>query len=140
MDMRITGSALIDETIHEMIDYILRDYIHSWHDHITEDDEFVHELRLTIQETLVTLSSRVKEIDWIPYITTALVDDAASHLRLFRQSTAKVKDNPLGNDLISVFFDLEASMEKNLCRDMVCTDDSHLNGRHCCIYITLFVT
>ncbi len=73
-------------------------------------------------------SFRIKEIDWIPYITTHLVDDAASHLRLFRQSRAKVKENPVNNDLISIFFDLEASMERNLCRDMVCTDDSHLNG------------
>lgn len=58
MDMRITGSSVIDETIHEMIDYILRDYIHSWYDLITDDDEFVHELRKNLQLALVTLSSR----------------------------------------------------------------------------------
>jgi len=67
-------------------------------------------------------------VDWIPYLTTNLVDDAATHLRIFRQSLAKLKENP-NHDLISVFFDLEASMEKNLCRDMVCTDDSHLAGK-----------
>lgn len=33
--------------------------------------------------------SRVKEIDWIPYLTTRLVDDAASHLRLFKQALTK---------------------------------------------------
>lgn len=31
----------------------------------------------------------MKEVDWIPYLTTRLVDDAASHLRLYRQSCAK---------------------------------------------------
>jgi len=33
----------------------------------------------------------MKEVDWIPYLTTRLVDDAASHLRLFRQARAKMK-------------------------------------------------
>jgi PXA domain. len=33
----------------------------------------------------------MKEVDWIPYLTTRLVDDAASHLRLFRQACAKMK-------------------------------------------------
>lgn len=37
------------------------------------------------------LTSRVKEVDWIPYLTTRLVDDAATHLRLFKQSRAKMK-------------------------------------------------
>lgn len=31
----------------------------------------------------------MKEIDWIPYLTTRLVDDAASHFRLFKQALAK---------------------------------------------------
>lgn len=66
-------------------------------------------------------------MDWIPYLTTQLVDDAASHLRLYRSALAKTKENP-NSDLVSVFFDFEAAMEKNLCRDMVCTDDTHLQG------------
>ncbi|CAL8110442.1 unnamed protein product [Orchesella dallaii] len=125
LDMRLSGSAIIDETLHEMIDFVLRDYIHSWYDYVSEDDEFIHELRKALQEILVNLSSRVKEIDWIPFLTTSLVDDAASHLRLYRTALNKVKENS-NRDLLSEFFDLEANMEKNLCRDMVCIDDSHL--------------
>lgn len=33
----------------------------------------------------------MKEVDWIPYLTTRLVDDAASHLRLYRQACAKTR-------------------------------------------------
>lgn len=58
------------------------------------------------------------------------MDDAASHLRLYRTALNKVKENP-NRDLLSEFFDLEANMEKNLCRDMVCIDDSHLQGEFC---------
>lgn len=30
-------------------------------------------------------------MNWIPYLTTRLVDDAASHLRLFKQARTKMK-------------------------------------------------
>ena len=66
-------------------------------------------------------------MDWIPYLTTVLVDDTASHLRLFRQSQVKIREN-CNADLVSTFFDFEATMERNLCRDMVSLDDSHFHG------------
>lgn len=75
------------------------------------------------------MCSRVKEIDWIPFLTNSLIDDAASHLRLYRTALNKVKSDS-NRDLLSEFFDLEASMEKNLCRDMVCIDDTHLEGSY----------
>lgn len=37
---------------------------------------------------------RVKEVDWIQYLTTKLVDDAASHLRLYRQARSRIKRPP----------------------------------------------
>lgn len=58
LDLRVTGSALIDETIQEMTDIVLRDYVHAWYDYVSDDDEFIHELRATVQVVLVTLSSR----------------------------------------------------------------------------------
>lgn len=58
LDMRLSGSAIIDETLHEMVDFVLRDYIHSWYDYVSEDDEFIHELRKALQEVLVSVSSR----------------------------------------------------------------------------------
>lgn len=70
----------------------------------------------------------MKEVDWIPYLTTRLVDDAASHLRLFRAARAEVKRAPTQGeaaapDLEAAFFDLELAMERNLlCRDRVCIE------------------
>jgi hypothetical protein len=58
LDMRLSGSAIIDEIIHEMIDFVIRDYVHSWYDYVSPDDEFIHQLRKAMQETLVNLSSR----------------------------------------------------------------------------------
>lgn len=69
-----------------------------------------------------SLFFRVKEVDWIPFLTTRLVDDAASHLRLYRQARARVQSMPQGSkiSLEEAFFDLELAMESGLvCRDHI---------------------
>ena len=67
---------------------------------------------------------RIKSIDWIPYLTTRLVDDVASHVRLFKKARfalqVRSKDTDGGKivDLESLFFDAEVAMETDLCRDL----------------------
>lgn len=41
---------------------------------------------------------RVKEVDWIPFLTQRLVDDAASHLRLYKQARTKMKLQEASNE------------------------------------------
>lgn len=36
--------------------------------------------------------SRSKEVDWQPYFTTRLVDDFATHLRVFRKAQDRLPD------------------------------------------------
>lgn len=38
---------------------------------------------------------RVKDVDWIPFLTTKLVDDATTHLKLFKQARIKMKQEGL---------------------------------------------
>lgn len=89
-DSRVTGSDLIDSSLQEILGYIVRDYVTPWYSLISTDDEFSDvTVKRTAQTLAINVSNRVKEIDWIPYLTTRLVDDAASHLRLFKQALAK---------------------------------------------------
>ena len=67
---------------------------------------------------------QVQDIDWMPFLTTRLVDDVASHVRLFKKARLALK-NPENNenggksvDLETLFFDAEVAMETNLCRDL----------------------
>ncbi|KAJ9575635.1 hypothetical protein L9F63_007496, partial [Diploptera punctata] len=92
-DRRLTGSQVIDESLQEIIGYVLRDYVSPWYNRLSVDPEFPYEVRQTAQRVIVTFAGRMKEVDWIPYLTTRLVDDAASHLRLFRQARAKMKQH-----------------------------------------------
>uniref|UniRef100_A0A1B6BYU1 Sorting nexin-13 n=1 Tax=Clastoptera arizonana TaxID=38151 RepID=A0A1B6BYU1_9HEMI len=91
IDKRLTGSQVIDDQLEDILTYVIRDYVYSWYEELTADEELPHEVRVAAQKTIISFASRMKEIDWIPYLTTKLVDDAASHLRLFRQARTKIK-------------------------------------------------
>ncbi|CAH1788286.1 unnamed protein product [Owenia fusiformis] len=127
-DKRMTGASAIDEVLQEILDFTYRDYIHIWYKKISDDGKFRYDMRLTLQKVVIAFSERCKEVDWVPYCTTNLVDDFASHLRLFRRAQEKVRkeakkdESKVPPDLTSVFFDLEVEMENNLCRDTICTD------------------
>ncbi|XP_020290233.1 sorting nexin-13-like isoform X2 [Pseudomyrmex gracilis] len=91
LDRRITGSRIIDESLQEILDFLIRDYVEPWYSVITDDEEFIYSVRDTAQKIAINIANRVKSVDWIPYLTTRLVDDAASHVRLYRQASARMK-------------------------------------------------
>ncbi|XP_054415025.1 sorting nexin-13 isoform X3 [Pongo abelii] len=74
-----------------------------------------------------------KEIDWQPYFTTRIVDDFGTHLRVFRKAQQKIteKDDQVkgtAEDLVDTFFEVEVEMEKEICRDLVCTSPKDEEG------------
>ncbi|XP_033337344.1 sorting nexin-13 isoform X1 [Megalopta genalis] len=91
LDKRITGSRIIDDSLQEILDFVIRDYVKPWYSVITDDEEFICSVRDTAQKIAINIANRVKGVDWIPYLTTRLVDDAASHVRLYRQARARMK-------------------------------------------------
>ncbi|XP_022907033.2 sorting nexin-13-like [Onthophagus taurus] len=95
-DNRVTGSDVIDSSLQEILGYIIRDHITPWYGLISTDSEFSERsVRKTAQTLAINISNRVKEVDWIPFLTTRLVDDAASHLRLFKQARVKLKQDEI---------------------------------------------
>jgi sorting nexin-13 len=57
-DRRLTGSQVIDESLQEIIGYVLRDYVSPWYDRLSADREFPHEVRQTAQRVIVTFAGR----------------------------------------------------------------------------------
>ncbi|XP_066571654.1 sorting nexin-13 isoform X2 [Amia ocellicauda] len=129
IDRRLTGSNIIDEPLQQVIQFALRDYIQYWYYTLSEDESFHLEIRQTVQNALVQFSTRSKEVDWQPYFTTRLVDDFATHLRVFRKAQERLteKEDPkqrkgdAPEELIDSFFEAEVEMERKICRDLVCT-------------------
>lgn len=126
----ITGERRIDDEIESVLRLVYRDFVHSWYDQISTDEQFIHNLDSLVKQTLRNLSLKFRSIDTVSFLTTKLVDSFASHLRLYRlsletQSTLKLEDPNV--NLLSCFFDLELHQEEHhLCRDLVSEDNEYL--------------
>ncbi|RXM37221.1 Sorting nexin-13 [Acipenser ruthenus] len=128
-----TGAA--QPTPAQVIQFALRDYIQYWYYTLSDEESFLLEIRQTVQNALVQFSTRSKEVDWQPYFTTRLVDDFATHLRVFRKAQERMtekddqkqlKDEP--EELVESFFEAEVEMERKICRDLVCTSPRDEEG------------
>uniref|UniRef100_A0A3Q3NCZ5 Sorting nexin 13 n=1 Tax=Labrus bergylta TaxID=56723 RepID=A0A3Q3NCZ5_9LABR len=133
IDRRLTGSSFIDEPLQQVIQFALRDYIQYWYYTLSEDESFLLEIRQTLQNALVQFSTRSKEVDWQPYFTTRLVDDFATHLRVFRKAQDRLADREdkqrdITEELVDSFFEAEVEMERKICRDVVCTSHKDEEG------------
>ncbi|XP_043994275.1 sorting nexin-13 isoform X1 [Gambusia affinis] len=133
IDRRLTGSSFIDEPLHQVIQFALRDYIQYWYYTLSEDESFLLEIRQTLQNALIQFSTRSKEVDWQPYFTTRLVDDFATHLRVFRKAQDRLADREdkqrdITDELVDSFFEAEVEMERKICRDVVCTSHRDEEG------------
>jgi len=123
----LTGSSAIDKPLQDMISYIIRDYILAWYKKMTLNTSFPDEVRAILSQTVTILTERISLVDWVPYLTTQLVDHVANHVRLFKSARNKYK-SPLKDgearpaDLETIFFDFEVEMEGEVCRDQVCFD------------------
>ncbi|XP_059828648.1 sorting nexin-13 isoform X2 [Hypanus sabinus] len=125
IDRRLTGSSIIDEPLQQVIQFALRDYIQYWYYTLSNDESFLLEVRQTIQNALVQFATRSKEVDWQPYFTTRLVDDFATHLRVFRKAQQRLEDlrpkKDISEEFVETFFEVEVEMEREVCRDLICT-------------------
>ncbi|XP_072506939.1 sorting nexin-13 isoform X3 [Notamacropus eugenii] len=133
IDRRLTGANIIDEPLQQVIQFSLRDYVQYWYYTLSDDESFLLEIRQTLQNALIQFSTRSKEIDWQPYFTTRIVDDFGTHLRVFRKAQQKIteKDEQAkgsAEDLVETFFEVEVEMEKDTCRDLVCTSPREEEG------------
>ena len=97
----------------------------------------------------------MRKVDWTPLLTRHLVDDFASHIRLYRRAREFTRRRSLDRDesewfidrlidllisepkssdqtddgiLESKFFDLELEMEQTYCRDLVSSDRAYEIG------------
>ncbi|XP_064907308.1 sorting nexin-13 isoform X3 [Columba livia] len=133
IDRRLTGANIIDEPLQQVIQFSLRDYVQYWYYTLSDDESFLLEIRQALQYALVQFSARSKEIDWQPYFTTRLVDDFGTHLRVFRKAQQRIAEKgdqmkDQAEELVDTFFEVEVEMEKEVCRDLVCTSPKDEEG------------
>ena len=150
LDGSLTGSADVDGQIHKCLDYLMRDYVKYWYNELSDDKAFLHYFRMLLQHCIKNISHRCQSFELQPFLSTVLVDQFASHLRLFQKAKQSVEtanaelvnadtvssgvSTPISGNvkytgditetkdkLLEFYFDSEVSSE-SLCRDLFSSD------------------
>ena len=78
----------------------MRDYVLSWYQTISDEEEFPFEARKCLQITMSNFSARVKEVDWIPFFTEKIPFDFRSHIRLYHRTLLHMKEMNVDGNIL----------------------------------------
>ena len=141
---RLTGIPQLDDEVNEILSFVFRDQILPWQTQLTHTNVFTLRVQDGIRAGIAEFSERVRQVDWIPFLTTRLVNTVVSHLRLFKVVAITISfPNPThistsnfpfqqarlrqrcsnsskASELESAFFDCEVE-DGGVCRDLVST-------------------
>lgn len=142
-DKRLTGSSSMDAAMQEVLEYFLRDYIEYWYDTISDHEGFLYHIRQVLQRAVIKFASRSKDMQWVNFLTTKLVDDFANHLKIFRITKDRIAkkteeeggrmsqdDSPAqaNVELEELFFQVEREIEQGKSMKNVCMNDDKERG------------
>ncbi|VDQ00131.1 unnamed protein product [Trichobilharzia regenti] len=118
LTMYLIRYFLLFSFIFQIVSFIIRDYITPWYNSLTPDNAFPMELHKLLLRVFASVVKRVSEVDWVPFLTETLPSFLATHVRLYRTMLERRITYP-DKDAVKLFFDIEAEMEKNVCREEV---------------------
>ena len=137
-DRRLTGSSVIDAEINATIDTTFNLFVKPWFGDLfapyilnnnspknwLESDVVIHELRQSINKIFIALANPCKDADFAQYLTTTLVNDFATHVRIFKRAkefapfrpptTPNARD-PYSTVLVANFFKAEPRTPPVVC-------------------------
>ncbi len=89
-DPRVTGVRAVDEPLHAMLAFMLRDYVASWYNAMISPDTGLElELHRMAQTVLVRLARGLQAVDWVAFCTSTVVDEFARHLRQYQRAVVR---------------------------------------------------
>ncbi|XP_003376361.1 putative sorting nexin-13 [Trichinella spiralis] len=119
-NVKLQCSENLERLINEVLDLALRDFVQSWYSVLTNDDSFAKCLRVLVLRSLRSLITQLRRVNWVPLLTHDVVDDFATHLRLFRKAKQRCIKNSYSTQeekaevLEKYFFEMENELEKTL--------------------------
>ncbi|KAJ1960160.1 hypothetical protein IWQ62_004333 [Dispira parvispora] len=87
-----TSSTPVNHALDDLVDLVIRDFLHSWYHDFTADEEFADEIRRTLAHALRTLETRLRRLS-LPDLVEDVVRIVTSHFRDYRQCVDKAGTN-----------------------------------------------
>ena len=66
----LAGSGPIDDPLNEILAFVFRDFVYSWHFRLTHSHSFPKEAEDSLHNFIRRLSEGIQRVDWIPFLTT----------------------------------------------------------------------
>lgn len=104
----------------QILEFIINDYVRHWYTSLTNEPEFPQQLHAAMAQLLAELSRRAQRIDWVPFMIEGIPNIVIEHLRIHRRSLER-HSGANSADPTRLFFEEEMEMEKQICREEVCT-------------------
>ncbi|KAF8711729.1 Sorting nexin C terminal, partial [Rhizoctonia solani] len=79
------------ELVHEVIDFIVRDFVQVWYSNLSNSPGFPNALRRTIQETLENILARASQLDVSALVVRKILPKITAHIEKFRQSEESLR-------------------------------------------------
>lgn len=92
-------SFLVSTAIDQLIEYIIRDFVSSWFQGISQNQEFPMQVDSTIRHALIMLSMRMKDIEWSDMLVTKMMPIVTDHFHNFVAAETAVRERSMGRDL-----------------------------------------
>ena len=89
----------LSAAIEELLSLISRDFILKWYSSISDSPAFPNAVKQTIAETLISLSTRVSEVDWSDVLVGRILPLLTTHLDTFRAAEQALRRQDLRADL-----------------------------------------
>ncbi|KAH7334603.1 PXA domain-containing protein [Rhizoctonia solani] len=79
------------ELVHEVIVFIVRDFVQVWYSNLSDSPAFPNALRRTIQETLENILVRASQLDVSALVVRKILPKITAHIEKFRQSEESLR-------------------------------------------------
>ena len=80
------SSSLAEESLDELVDWILRDFVASWYGNISASPAFINEIDNAIRDVLVKVVNRLRTLDLVELAILRFVPIVTNHLRDFYEA------------------------------------------------------
>ncbi|KAF8755915.1 Sorting nexin C terminal [Rhizoctonia solani] len=91
------------ELVHEVMDFIVRDFVQVWYSNLSNSPGFPNALRRTIQETLENILARASQLDVSALVVRKILPKITAHIEKFRQSEESLRGAALERRLSESF-------------------------------------
>lgn len=92
-------SSLISNTLDDLLELIIRDFVKSWYSNISKNPSFTNEVDKTIRLALVGLRDRLLGMDLVEVVTTRFVPIMTEHFKDFYDAERAIRGKNLNRSV-----------------------------------------